>query len=797
MLQKASVGVSVNDKCDRQTMNIHAEQIHVNGIVQGVGFRPTVWHLAQRYNLTGSVCNDGDGVLINVMGRRESIDDFIQTLLDEKPKLSRIDNIKRFPQTAPLKSVASFDIIESNNSYVHTGVTADAATCDHCLQEILDPTNRRYHYPFTNCTHCGPRLSIINAIPYDRSHTSMAKFNLCEQCGEEYNSPDNRRFHAQPNACPKCGPQIYITDNSGKKLTSCDVIELTVNYLTSHAIVAIKGIGGFHLAANACDDSAVNKLRQKKSRARKPFALMAKDIAMIERYCYINDQERALLTSSAAPIVLLDKRKNIDLATSVAPGQNQLGFMLPYSPLHHLVMNELEQPLVLTSGNLAHEPQCINNDEALSKLAIIADYFLMHNRDVVNRVDDSVMRFMAGQPQFLRRARGYAPESFVLPDVFKNTPSILAMGGELKNSFCLLKDGDAIVSQHMGDLENFDTYQDYQYNINLYQNLFQHHPKHIAVDTHPEYMSTKAGHELANLCNLRVEGIQHHHAHIASCLADNSYPLEAGPVLGVVLDGLGYGDDATLWGGEFLLADYTKSTRMGHFKSVALLGGSLAMKQPWRNTYAHLVSCFDWVTIEQKYGELRLIQQLSAKPINTLNSMLASQLNCPLASSAGRLFDAVAAASGLCFEQIEYEGQAAIELENCIDDVAWRDSDKKAYKFKIENGVIDATPMWLSLLDDLVRSIEISFISARFHRGLSRAVQQLTMLLMNQHNIKTVALSGGVFQNKTLFEDVKNGLERQQINVLCHRHVPANDGGISLGQAVVTAARVMRDSQCV
>ncbi|MDF1589831.1 MAG: hypothetical protein P1P93_11975 [Gammaproteobacteria bacterium] len=388
-------------------------------------------------------------------------------------------------------------------------------------------------------------------------------------------------------------------------------------------------------------------------------------------------------------------------------------------------------------------------------------------------------------------------ESLVLPDVFKNSPSILAMGGELKNSFCLLKDGDAIVSQHMGDLENFDTYQDYQYNINLYQNLFQHQPKHISIDIHPEYMSTKAGHELADLCNIRADSIQHHHAHIASCLADNSYPIEAAPVLGVVLDGLGYGDDAMLWGGEFLLADYTKSTRLGHFKSVALLGGNLAMKQPWRNTYAHLVSCLEWDTIVNEYGELSLVEHLSAKPINTLNGMLASQLNCPLASSAGRLFDAVAAASGICFEQIEYEGQAAIELEACIDDVAWRDSDTTAYKFKIEDGVIDATPMWLSLLDDLIHSIDKSLISARFHRGLSRAVQQLTILLVNQHNIKTVALSGGVFQNKTLFEDVKFGLEKQQIDVLCHRNVPANDGGLSLGQAVVTSARVMRDSQCV
>ena len=778
-------------------MKLQAEQIHVYGIVQGVGFRPTVWHLAQRFNLTGTVSNDGDGVLIHVQGLKESIDSFVDELVVGKPALSRIDNIKRLPQNFTQYNADSFDIIESVSTLAHTGITADAATCDTCVQEILDPNNRRYHYPFTNCTHCGPRLSIISGIPYDRRQTSMVKFGLCEECGQEYNSPLDRRFHAQPNACNTCGPELELRDASGKIVSSDNVIQSTINLLSDNAIVAIKGIGGFHLAVNAVNESLVNELRFRKHRARKPFALMAKDIKMIERYCYVSDKERTLLTSSAAPIVLLKKRDDKQLAASVAPGQIYLGFMLPYSPVHHLIMSELEHPLVLTSGNIAHEPQCITNHQAQSKLAHIADYFLVHNRDIVNRVDDSVVRVMAGETQILRRARGFAPESLVLADGFHNSPFIMAMGGELKNTFCLLKDGHAIVSQHMGDLENLQTYQDYRHNIDLYKGLFQHQADHIAVDLHPEYISTKAAYELADQDKLTIHRIQHHHAHAASCLADNQYSLKAPAVIAVVLDGLGYGSDDTLWGGEFLLADYNQSQRLGHFKSIALLGGELAMKQPWRNTYAQLVSCLGWEAINQQFSALNLMTQLAQKPVKTLDAMLNTQFNSPLASSAGRLFDAVAAAVGICFDKIEYEGQAAIELEACIDDKAWQESNTTAYSFSLADDILDPTPMWTSLLTDLAHSIEPSLISARFHRGLSRAIQLLASKLAVQQKLTNIALSGGVFQNKTLFEDVKQGLEQRGFAVLCQRNVPANDGGLALGQAVITASRIMRNSQCV
>jgi len=776
---------------------VYAEHIHVNGIVQGVGFRPTVWHLAQRFGLAGHVRNDGDGVVIKVQGAEDVIDSFVQSLIDEPPALARIDSIKRQAHSPSDYLDHTFTIVSSTQSAANTGVTADAATCDRCVADIFDPQNRRYHYPFTNCTHCGPRLSIIHAIPYDRLQTSMAKFTMCSSCEQEYNSPEDRRFHAQPNACPNCGPNCWLTDRTGKKLTTTAAVSLAAQYLKSAAIVAIKGIGGIHLAVNAVDEIAVQNLRDRKQRPRKPFALMAKNIAMIEQYCHINSQEQALLKSTAAPIVLLQKKQATSLANNIAPGQNTLGFMLPYSPLHHLLLSEIEQPIVLTSANGAHEPQCIDNDDAQQKLAHIADYFLLHNRDIDNRVDDSVVRVMAGQTQLLRRARGYAPQSIVLPDGFTDAPAVLAMGGELKNTFCLLKKGHAILSQHIGDLENYPTYEDYQHHLTLYQNLFQHLASDIAVDAHPEYLSNKAGHELADERNIDLHKIQHHHAHLASCLVDNAYALDDKPVLGVVLDGLGYGSDQTLWGGEFLLADYQQCQRLAHFKPIALLGGSMAMKQPWRNTYAHLQACLDWDEISDHYAEVELVQRLTQKPLATFDMMLEQELNCPLASSAGRLFDAVAAAVGICFEQIQYEGQAAIELEAIITPQAWLEAQQSAYPFLLERGLLDPTPMWQALLKDLSQATPLANIAARFHKGLSLAIQQLSIQLANDNKLNHIVLSGGVFQNKILFEDVKQALEQQKFKVLTHQLVPANDGGIALGQAAIAASGIMRKEQCV
>ena len=835
----------------------HAECIRIRGIVQGVGFRPTVWKIATQFQLTGSVSNDGDGVLIRVEGKSLSINAFIDALNNSKPALSRIDSIERERTDFPDDPAINFEIIKSTHSTANTGITADAATCDECLAEILDDAsnnnntnhNRRQSYPFTNCTHCGPRLSIIKGIPYDRAQTSMDAFEMCPACLNEYNSPNDRRFHAQPNACPNCGPEVWLEGKDGRLVSSVNknqrykdpindipIIKAAL-CIREKNIVAIKGIGGIHLAVCACDDgfnnngsangesgiSAVQKLRLKKQRPNKPFAIMAKNVAMIEQYCYVNDEERALLTSPAAPIVLLKKRevsgterKTSQLSNDVAPGQKTLGMMLPYSPLHHILLNVLNKPIVLTSANASNEPQCIDNDHARETLSEIADFFLLHNRDIENRVDDSVVRMMAGKPQFYRRARGYAPESLPLPEGFsalankgapanKNSPQILAMGGELKNTFCLIKNAQAVLSQHMGDLENYKTYEDYRHNLALYENLFQHQAEHIAIDMHPEYISNKAGHELANERGAKLHKIQHHHAHIAACLADNQYPLNGEPVLGIALDGLGYGSDGSLsadgslWGGEFLLADYQQSKRLAHFKPVALLGGTVAMKQPWRNTYAHIQACLNpinsnengWDWVVQNHAELELVKTLSKKPLATFDAMLEKGMSCPKASSAGRLFDAVAGAIGLCPEEIQYEGQAAIELENCIDEQAWKEANNSAYEFDLSAKQLVPTPMWKALLQDLSDSTSSSLISARFHKGLSNAIQTLGIQLAKENNINTIALSGGVFQNKTLFEDVKQGLEQQDFTVIVHRNVPANDGGLALGQAVITAARII------
>jgi hydrogenase maturation protein HypF len=774
----------------------HAEQIRIRGIVQGVGFRPAVWKLAQRFQLYGTVSNDGDGVLIEVQGKLATIDAFIKAVGDEKPALSRIDRIERKLLESPSCPATSFKIIESNHSDANTGITADAATCQDCLLDIFDPKNRRYHYPFTNCTHCGPRLSIIRGIPYDRAQTSMAAFTLCSACLQEYQSADNRRFHAQPNACPVCGPALWLEDNQGEiisKLSTDDTpIIKAVSYLNYEKIVLIKGIGGMHLAVDATNEKAVQRLRIKKHRPLKPFALMMKDMAMVKRYCHINAKEQAVLSSPAAPIVLL-KRKNKPspvLANSIAPQQKTLGVMLPYSPLHHLLLDSINKPVVLTSANASDEPQCIDNNHARQSLNKIADYFLLHNRKIENRVDDSVLRIMAAKARFYRRARGYAPESLPLPKGFENTPAILAMGGELKNTFCLLKNEQAMVSQFMGDLENFTTYRDYRHHLSLYEKLYQQRAKHIAIDLHPEYLSSKAGQKIAQERGIDCHFIQHHHAHIAACLAENLYPLDADPVLGIVLDGLGYGADNTLWGGEFLLTDYRQNQRLAYLKPIALLGGSIAMRQPWRNTYAHLQTCLTWDWVSKKYADLDLFKRLSNKPLTILKNMLKQGLNCPKASSAGRLFDAVAAAVGICYESIQYEGQAAIELENSISKQAWAEAEDSFYPFLIKDKQLDPSTMWKALLNDLAQSTPIALISARFHQGLANAILVMAIKLAKEHQLKTIVLSGGVFQNKTLFEAVNKGLEKKGFRVLTHQLVPANDGGLALGQAVIVAASV-------
>ena len=782
------------------------EQIRVRGIVQGVGFRPTVWKLATEMGLSGQVLNDGQGVLVTAWAEPAVIERFITRLQDETPPLARIDNIERSLIRHAENRPDSFKIARSDQNAIQTGITPDAAICPACKDDSLNPFSRRYRYPFTNCTHCGPRLSITRGIPYDRDNTSMASFSLCPECQAEFNDPADRRFHAQPNACYVCGPKAWLERTDGlvlctESLTQLDDVDAACSLLQKGEILAIKGIGGFHLACDATNTEAVNRLRAGKQRYHKPFALMARDLEIIQQYCVMSEQEVAQLQSPQAPIVILQTRGEA-LPEAVAPGQNTLGFMLPYTPLHHLLLKRMQRPIVLTSGNRSDEPQCIDNAEAKTRLQRIAPFMLSHNRDIANRVDDSVVRIMAGEPRLLRRARGYAPATLPLPRGFADSPAILAMGGELKNTFCLLNQGNAILSQHMGDLGNAATYADYQKNLTLYETLYQHQAERIVVDEHPEYLSSKLGRSKAESLNLPLDTVQHHHAHIAACLADNNIPLNTEPVLGVALDGLGYGADDTLWGGEFLLADYQQAQRLGTFKPVAMPGGAQAMREPWRNTYAHLMAEMGWDTYKINFAALELTRFFESQPLATYNAMLTTGSNAPLASSVGRLFDAVAAAIGICRERASYEGQAAIELEAIIDqNTLLHEEETLAYPFAIptlSQGIpyIEPLAMWQALLGDLILKTPAPVMAARFHKGLAKIIVTMIKKLtthQEQRTVKTVALSGGVFQNKTLLEQVVMRLEQEQFKVLTHQRVPANDGGLALGQALIGAARALHN----
>jgi hydrogenase maturation protein HypF len=763
--------------------------IRVRGLVQGVGFRPTVWRLARELGLAGSVRNDGDGVLIRAAGSALAIDTLCRRLRAEQPPLARIDAIERSAWDRPADVPRDFIIEHSAATGVHTGVVPDAATCAACQAEIGDPADRRYRYPFTNCTHCGPRLSIVRAIPYDRANTSMAVFPMCPSCGREYADPADRRFHAQPNACPACGPGVWLEDARGQALALADLgardaVDAASRLLAAGKILALKGIGGFHLACDAADTDAVARLRQRKGRYAKPFALMGRDLDVIARCCEVDSAAAELLRQPAAPIVLLPALAGSTLAPGVAPGQATLGCMLPYSPLHHLLLADWDRPLVMTSGNRSDEPQCIDNDDARTRLAAIADALLLHDRAIVNRVDDSVARVMDGTPRLLRRARGYAPAPLTLPATMAQLPPVLATGSELKNSICLLRDGQAVLSQHLGDLHDAATARAFEQTIELYRRLYQHQPDAVAVDAHPGYRAARVGRALAADWGVPVIALQHHRAHIAAVLADNAWPPDGAPVLGLALDGSGYGDDGSIWGGECFVGGYTELVRVARLRPVPLLGGAKAILEPWRMLYAHLDAAFGWESFARRYGALAMARRLAQQPLDLLQRMAAVQLNAPLTSSCGRLFDAVAAALGICTQGIAYEGQAAIELETrcrSLHGVA-------GYPFGLAEAdalqVLDPAPMWQALCDDLAAGVGGDEIATRFHAGLVDALARLAQALSAAHGLDTVALSGGVFQNRTLFEALSRRLRAAGLTVLTHQRVPSNDGGLALGQAV-------------
>ncbi len=775
-------------------MTVHSEQIRIRGLVQGVGFRPTIWQTAHELGIHGEVRNDGSGVVIIAQSSPDLIDQMMAEISANQPPLARIDSIERQTFLTD-RNFDVFSIEQSISNEIRTAIVADAATCSLCLDDLYNRDNRRHGYAFTNCTHCGPRLSIVDDIPYDRANTSMAVFIQCQTCQQEYDNPEDRRFHAQPNACPDCGPHLRLCDPKGKRLNG-DPISVTGHLIKQGHIVAIKGIGGFQLACDADNNLAVTTLRERKRRPDKALALMATSISQVKQYCVVSDDEKRLLESSSAPIVLLARKENSVLSNSIAPGQNSLGFMLPNTPLHHSLMQQLDFPVVLTSGNASEEPQCIDNEDALSRLGSIADFFLLNNRDILSRIDDSVVRVINCKTHFLRRARGYAPAPVTLPDDLVTTTSILACGGELKNTFALLRNDQVTLSQHMGNLENSLTYDDYCRSLALYKRLYQFEPQTIAVDKHPEYLSSKYGRAYAQELDIPCFEIQHHHAHIAACLADNDWKLEDGSVIGIALDGLGFGADASIWGGEIMIADYLDFERVARFKPVAMPGGSQAILQPWRNTYSQLSSCLDWSAISEQYANLELVQFLKKKPLATFDQMILSGLNTPMTSSCGRLFDAVAAAVGICRDGISYEGQAAIEFENRVNQEELLLSSP--YRFELSDGdlmEINPQTMWLGLLEDIQSGLGVSTIAARFHLGLANILVKAVARISKQTGIQTVALSGGVFQNRTLFKLCIRQLEHNQLTPLFHQQIPANDGGLALGQAVIAAAQIRPENQ--
>ena len=797
--------------------------IQVKGIVQGVGFRPFIWNLAHQFDLAGQVRNDSSGVEIDICGKQRDVELFICHIEDTPPPLAKIHEIRCTVTPDPV-AYAGFFIVESVEGAMHTCISPDAATCPECIEDIRNPFNHRFRYALTNCTHCGPRFSIIRNAPYDRQNTAMSEYALCQSCESEYKNPKDRRFHAQPNACYDCGPAVKLERFDGKPvcleaLSQLDDIDAACTLLQSGEIIAIKGIGGFHLACDATNDRIVTRLRQAKKRFSKPFALMARDVDIIKRYAHVSSEEESLLVSLEAPIVLLQKKNQlpedharkfgekhgeraIDLkpvSAQISPGVELYGFMLPYTPLHHLLLKRMNRPIVLTSANLSDEPQCISNNDAVDRLAGMADFVLWHDREIVNRVDDSVVRIIADKPRLLRRSRGYAPAPLSLPSGFKDASDLLAMGGELKNTFCLIKDGRLVLSQHIGDLEDAATLDDYQYNLTLYQKLFDHDPEYVVIDRHPEYISGKIGREMANHGKRKLIEVQHHHAHLAACLAENQWPFDGGKVLGIVLDGLGFGDNGELWGGEFLYADYCSYQRLATFKPVAMLGGSMAMREPWRNTYAHLMAELGWDQLKINFAELDLIHYLESKPLKTFNQMLETGMNSPLASSCGRLFDAFAAAIGICRDSVNHEGEAAIQLESIIDrDALEKEHESLIYPFAAPRlghtdiPYIEPLAMWQAVLGDLILKTPKGVMSARFHRGLAKGIAEMVkrIIVRDEERITdTIVLSGGVFQNKVLFEEVHKHLDAMDYRVLSHSATPANDGCISLGQAIIGLAQ--------
>lgn len=759
-------------------MNKRAK-ISVHGIVQGVGFRPFIYGLAISRQLAGWVCNTSGSVEIEAEGDERAISDFLTAIRTQAPPRARIDDIRA--ELIPVEGHSGFTIRDSislDNTYQL--ISPDIATCDDCRREILSPSDRRSGYPFTNCTNCGPRFTIIEDIPYDRVKTTMSAFDMCSSCQSEYDDPLDRRFHAQPNACSDCGPALWMTDSSGETIECDDPLGRASDLLGEGKILAIRGLGGFHLVCDATNEKAVALLRKRKHRKSKPLAVMIPTLERIREHCHVSDTEADLLASAAAPIVLLHWRiDRSDVTTLVAPKQKYLGVMLPYTPLHHILLRAVDKPLVMTSGNLSGEPLVKDNEEAVARLAGIADAFVLHNRGIHVRCDDSVCLVDEGRTHVVRRARGYAPDPINLPF---NSRSVIACGPELKNTVCLTTGRHAFLSHHIGDMGSEEALSHLIDTINHYKNLFRIDPQLIACDMHPEYIASKYAHRLAVDRGLDCVEVQHHHAHVVSGMIDNN--LE-GPVIGVAFDGTGYGSDGAIWGGEFLVADWARFERVGHLEYVPLPGGEAAIRRPYRMALSYLFSLI---------GENLDLERLPFADIDPVErEVIARQvkrmINSPLTSSAGRLFDAVSAIAGVR-NTVDYDGQAPIELEAMAADNA---TVSGVYPFSVDGPpdtrIVRLRAMLEAILHDVREDVPAATISVRFHRTMAAIIASVCGAIAARRDLDRVVLTGGVMQNRLLLHLATDALEREGLRVFSHRDVPVNDGGISLGQAVVAHSK--------
>lgn len=765
-------------------------ELRLSGVVQGVGMRPFIYRLSQKHGLSGRVYNSGSDVVIHWQGTARNLREAISCIENSAPTGARINRIARQNCTEATRS--DFQVGPSHGRSKQQRLMPDRASCPRCVDDIFNTNNRRHHYAFTNCTDCGPRYSVIEQLPWDRANTTLVDFLLCERCQHEYNNPEDRRFHAQPNACPDCGPQLFFTTGDVEAARGSEALKLAAQQIREGRIIAIQGTGCFHLSCDASNSEAIARLRKIKARPTKALAIMVGNIHEAGKLAYIDPAEAKLLSSPAAPIVLLEQRPNT-LSPSLAPGLNRLGIMLAHSPLHHLLLSDTATAIVLSSANRPGRPAITDPEEAKALCAELGIAVLWHNRRIAHRIDDSVTQVIDGVPQIIRRARGYAPLPISLPEGFESAPSVLALGGHHKNSICITDGQDALLSGWIGDLDSPAARIDYRSQIDAHCALHKKTPTLLASDQHPDYYSSCLSGVMAAEKQLTQRKVWHHHAHAASCLADNSRPLSAPPILCICFDGTGLGEDTTLWGGEFLLADYTGFTRLASLQSFALAGGESAILQPWRSLAALLYKHLDRKTYD---SASTLFAVLKDKPLDTIAAQIEAGLNCPATSSIGRLFDAVAACLGIA--EVSYEGEAAMRLQALAEQSEDNESYTLEFSATAYTSELSTHRLWLDIGNDIRRSLEPAAIARRFHNTLANAILRVSESLYSRSSHwqeRSIALSGGVFQNALLQSLSVRALSDAGFEVLTHKQVPANDGGLALGQTCIVAAQELRRSQ--